>query len=145
MKVLQAASDLDRNFWLPHLFLSRIYTKKGLWDEAIAAATRARDLSNGNAEAVASIGYAQAKAGRTAEAQTQLEELIKRSETRYVPSYALAALYNGLGENEKALDHLEKAFTDRDSLMVFLKVEPKWDNLRSEPRFVELMKKMNLD
>ena len=143
MRILQATSDLDQNFWLPHLFISRIYTKKGMWDDAIAAATRARDLSNGNAEAIASIGYAQAKAGRIPEAQTLIDELTKRSETRYVPSYALAALYSGLGEREKALDSLEKAFADRDSLMVFLKVEPKWDNLRSEPRFIELMKKMN--
>ena len=43
------------------------------------------------------------------------------------------------------LDSLEKALTDRDSLMVFLKVEPKWDNLRSEPRFIELMRKMNFN
>ena len=145
MRILQATSDLDQNFWLPHLFISRIYTKKGMWEEAIASAARARDLSNGNAEAVASIGYAQAKAGRIQEAQSLLDELKNRSETRYVPSYAIAALHNGLGEREKALAALEKAYTDRDSLMVFLKVEPKWDNLRSEPRFVELMKKMNFD
>jgi adenylate cyclase len=116
-----------------------------MWDESIAAASRARDLSNGNAEAIANIGYAQAKAARTAEAQNLLVELKKRSETRYVPQYAIAALYNGLGDTEKALDSLEKAFTDRDSLMVFLKVEPKWDNLRSDPRFIELMRKMNFD
>ena len=79
------------------------------------------------------------------ETEKLLDELKKRSETRYVPQYALAALYNGLGDTEKALDSLEKALTDRDSLMVFLKVEPKWDNLRSEPRFIELMKKMNFD
>ena len=145
LRVLQATSDLDQNFWLPHLFISRIYAKKGMWDESIAAASRARDLSNGNAEAIANIGYAQAKAARTAEAQNLLVELKKRSETRYVPHYALAALYNGLGDREKALDSLEKAFTDRDSLMVFLKVEPKWDNLRSDPRFIELMKRMNFD
>ena len=145
MKVLQATSDLDQNFWLPHLFISRIYAKKEMWDEAITAATRARDLSNGNAEAIANIGYALAKAGRTAEAQALLDELKKRSETRYVPHYALAALHNGLGDREQALASLEKAFTDRDALMVFLKVEPKWDNLRSDPRFVELMRKMNFD
>jgi tetratricopeptide (TPR) repeat protein len=145
MKVLQATIEMDRNFWLPHLFISRIHSKKGNWDAAIAELTIARDLSNGNAEAIANLGYAQAKAGRTAEARKTIDELEARAAQRYVPSYALAAVYHGIGDREKTLDLLERAFAQKDSLMVFLKVEPKWDDLRSEPRFIELMKKMNFN
>ena len=122
----------------------RIHIKRGDWDAAIAAASKARDLSHGNSEAIASIGFVQAKAGRLAEARAILRELEERAKVRYVPAYTLAQLYMALGETEKALDLLEVSFTNRDALMTFLKVEPKWDSLRSEPRFIELMRKMNL-
>ena len=144
MRVLQSTAEMDSNFWLTPLFMSRIYIKRGNWDAAIAAATKARDLSNGNSEAIATIGFAQARAGKTVEARAILLELEERAKIRYVPSYTLAQLYTALGEKEKALDLLEASFTNRDSLMAFLKVEPKWDELRSEPRFIELLKKMNL-
>lgn len=145
LTVLKATAELDRSFWLVHLFMSRAYASKGMWDEAAAAAAAARDLANGNAEAISIIGYAQARAGRTDDARNSVKELESRSTDRYVPHYAIASIYNGLGEREKALDLLEKSFAERDALMVFLKVEPKWDNLRSEQRFVELMRRMNFN
>jgi len=85
-----------------------------------------------------------AKSGKTAEARVVLDELLKLSETHYVPPYHFALIYNGLGEREKALDYLEKGFAEKDVRIVFLKVEPKWNNLRSEPRFIDLMKRMKL-
>ena len=145
LKTLQATAEMDPNFWLAPLFMTRIYIKKGMYDEAIVAATKARDITHGNAEAIAIIGYALARSGRSAEARAVLKELEDRATKRYVASYTLAAIHNGLGEKEKALDLLEKAFVEKDALMVFLKVEPKWDNLRSEPRFIELMKGMGFE
>jgi len=145
LNVLKATAEMDRNFWLVPLFMSRIFIKKRMWDEAIASAERARDLSRGNSEAVATIGYAQAKAARTAEARKILAELEERAKTRYVPTYGIAAIYDAFGEREKALDMLEKSFAERDALMVFLKVDLKWDGLREEARFVELVKSMNLN
>jgi hypothetical protein len=65
------------------------------------------------------------------------------SQTRYVPPTSIALIYDGLGKRDKALDYLEKGFSEKDVRMVFLKVEPKWNNLRNEPRFVDLMKEMN--
>ena len=62
-----------------------------------------------------------------------------------MPSYAMATIHAGLDERNEALDLLEKAFAEKDSQMVFLKVEPKWDPLRREPRFVELMRKMKFE
>ena len=72
-----------------------------------------------------------------------LEELSKLSTGRYVLPYHLALIHNGLGEEDQALTWLERGFEQRDAKMVFLKVEPKWNNLRNEPRFVDLMKRMN--
>ncbi len=74
-----------------------------------------------------------------------LDELLKLSNERYVPPYNFAVVYNGLGESDKALDYLEKAFAEKNVLMVFLKVEPKWNNLRNEPRFIDLMRRMNFE
>jgi serine/threonine-protein kinase len=136
---------LNPNFWLSHLFLSAVYTEKGMYDEAIAAATKAKALSGGNTEAVALTGYAFARSGETKKAQVVLDELSTQSRTRYVPPYNMALLSNGLGERENALNYLEKGFSEKDVRMVFLKVEPKWNNLRSDSRFVSLLKRMRLE
>ena len=74
-----------------------------------------------------------------------LDGLFKLSKTHYAPPYYFALVYNGLGENDKAFDCLEKAFVKKNLLMVFLKVDPKWNNLRNEPRFVDLMRRMNFE
>ena len=71
-----------------------------------------------------------------------LDELLTRSGQRFVPPYHIALVYHGLGENDKALTWLKKGYEIRDPKMAFLKVEPKWNDLRSDPRFEELMKKM---
>ena len=145
LRVLIATAEMDRTFWLPPLFMTRIYLKRGMWEEALAVATTARELSRGNSEAVAAVGITHAMAGRAEAARSVIRELEARRATRYVPSYGLAAVYDALGERDVALDLLERSFSERDALMVFLKVDPKWDNMRSEPRFIELMRKMNFD
>jgi DNA-binding winged helix-turn-helix (wHTH) protein/TolB-like protein/Tfp pilus assembly protein PilF len=145
LKILQLTAEMEPSFWLAHLFMTRIFLKKEMYPDAIVAATKARDITRGNAEATATIGYALAKSGKSDDARAILNELENKAATGYVASHALAQIYNGLGEKEKALDMLEKAFAEKDALMVFLKVEPKWDNLRAEPRFVELMRKMNFN
>ena len=74
-----------------------------------------------------------------------LDKLLKMSKEGFVPPYHIALIYNGLGETDKAFEWLEKAYAERDPKMAFLKVEPKWNNLRSDPRFIDLLKRMNLE
>ena len=74
-----------------------------------------------------------------------LNELQKLSTEKYVPAYNFAITYNALGETEIALNYLEKAFAEKNVLMTFLKVDPKWNNLRNEPRFIDLMRRMNFE
>lgn len=145
LRVLRATGEMEPNFWLVPLFISRIHLKQGAWDEAIAAAEKARDLSGGNSEAIATIGFAHAMAGRTIEARVVLRELEERSKSRYVSAYSLAQIHAALGDKEKALDLLETGFENRDVLMMFLRVEGKWDSIRSEPRFADLIRKMHLE
>ena len=105
---------------------------------------RARELFPGNVESTALLVYSLAKAGRLKEAREVREQLLNMSATEYVAPYNLAMIHNGLGETGKALDCLEEGFAEKNVLMVFLKVDGKWDNLRREPRFWELIRKMNL-
>jgi len=143
--LLNKTIDLEPNYPITYLFVSRVYSEKGMHRQAIAAATKARAVSGGMAEAVALIGYETAKSGDREKAVEVLEELRQLSIERPVPAYNFALVYNGLGETGKALDHLEKSFADKNALMVFLKVDPKWNNLRAEARFIELMRRMNFE
>ena len=141
---LQKTIDLDGSFWLSHLFISRVYTEKGMHSEAVAESKRAAELS-GNSQSEAYRAYALAKWGKLPEARMVLDALLKSSADTYVPPYNIALAYNAVGEREKAIDYLEKGFSERDVRMVFLKIEPQWDNLRSDPRFLDLMKRLRLE
>ncbi|MBA4122503.1 MAG: winged helix-turn-helix domain-containing protein [Acidobacteria bacterium] len=142
LDTLKILTEAIPNFWLGYLFISRVYNEKQMYDEAIAALAKAGELFPANKESTALRGYSLAKAGKLTEAQAVLDEL--RQSSNYVAPYNLAMIHNGLGETETALDYLEKAYSEKNVLMVFLKVEPKWNNLRNEPRFIDLMKRMNL-
>lgn len=141
---LKKTIDLDANFWLSHLFISRVYTEKGMHAEAVAEAKRAAELS-GNSQSDAYRAYALARWGKHSEAVEILGQLLKSATGTYVPAYNIALAYNAVGEKEKALDYLDIGFSERDVRMVFLKVEPQWDNLRSERRFVDLLKRMKIE
>lgn len=143
MQQFTSASEIDPNFWMPHMFASRAYIEKGMFDEAWQSANRASKLSPAQTISISYEIYALAKLGRREEANTLLDALEKRSQERYVMPYHLAIAYMGLGDREKTLTWLEKGLAENDPKMAFLKVEHAWDEIRSEPRFIELMRKMN--
>ena len=140
---LKKTLELDPDFWHAHLVLSAINAENRNFAEAVAEAEKAAQASGGNSQAFALKAYALARSGHTAEARAALFQMQKLSMRRYVPAYNLAIIYNALGEIDDALTQLEKAYTEKNVLMVFLEVDPKWNNLRSEPRFTALTKQMN--
>jgi hypothetical protein len=71
-----------------------------------------------------------------------LEALLKLSTKRYVPPYNIAMIYHGLGERDETLAWLERGIEHRDPRMTSLKVEPKWNNLRADPRFQDLLRRV---
>jgi tetratricopeptide (TPR) repeat protein len=91
---------------------------------------------------IGNLGYYCAKAKRKDEAHKLLGELIEQSKAHYVPSYWIAAIYVGLGENDEALKLLEKAYQERSFFLLFIKTEPKMDDLRSDPRFTDLVRRI---
>src|SRR5437588_10298960 len=115
---------------------------KGMYVEAAAEARRARELNDLSAQPGAYLGYALAKSGERREALAELEGLLELSTKRYVPPYLIALVYNGLGERDEALGWLGRGFEQRDPKMVFLMVEPKWNNLRDDQRFQALRRRV---
>ena len=113
-----------------------------MYDEAIAEARKASEFSPAQTWSIALEGYASAKSGRQDEARNLLDKLLKLSNERFIPPDHIALIYNGLGETDKALEWLEKGYEQRDPKMAFLKVDPKWNNLRSDPRFIDLMRRI---
>ena len=124
------------------MFASSAYIEKGMFPEDIAEARKARELSGVSTQPIALLGYALAKSGKQAEARAEIEGLLKLSTERYVPPYSIAFIYNGLDERDKALAWLERGYEQRDPKMVFLKVEPKWNNLRNDPHFQDLLRRV---
>src|SRR6266536_1334490 len=113
-----------------------------MFGEAIAEARRATELSTTQTVSLAFEGYALVKLGKPSEARDVLDKLLKLSKERFVPPYHIALLYNALGDRDQAFEWLERGFEQRDPKMAFLKVERKWNNLRDDPRFMDLMRRV---
>jgi DNA-binding winged helix-turn-helix (wHTH) protein/TolB-like protein len=142
---LQETLEMEPNYFLARMYASSAYIDKGKYSEAVNEAHKAKGASGGiGTHSAAFLGYALAKSGREAEARYVLEGLLKSSAERYVSPYNVALVYNGLGKGDEALAWLERACAQRLPPMVFLKVEPKWNNLRPDPRFQDLLRRVGL-
>jgi DNA-binding winged helix-turn-helix (wHTH) protein/TolB-like protein/Flp pilus assembly protein TadD len=142
---LHETLEMESNYFLAHLYASSAYIEKGMYSEAISEARKAREISGARStHSEAFLGYALAKSGKEAEARSVLKGLLKSSAERYVPGSHIALVYNCLGERDEALAWLEQSYARHDPGMVFLKVEPKWNNLRSDTRFQDLVRSVGL-
>jgi adenylate cyclase len=131
------------NFEYAHLALSRAYGAKGMYPEAIAEARRALELYFGSSTK-GYLGLWLARSGKRDEALMLLSELKQKATRDYVQGDTLALIYIGLGEKTEALNWLEKHMTSRAETANTYAVAPEFDDLRSEPRFKEMLKRMNL-
>ena len=134
----------EPDFWWGHFLLGWAEAETGKYDEAIQALTRATQL-DASPYPTAYLGYADARSGNKARAQDALHELEQKSHQLYVPRYQVAAVYVGLGEKQKAMECLQQAFSNREEIIAFLKVDPTWDSLRSESSFQSLLHRAGLN
>ena len=137
--------EIDPNFALAHHGLGWAYEQKRMYTEAILESQKASTLSTGNTFMVASLSHAYAVGGQRDEALKLLAELQEQSKRKYVSPYAVAIGYAGLGEQGHVFEWLEKAFAERSGWLVLLKVEPRFDNLRADRRFAELLQRIGLE
>lgn len=139
----QKALELDQNFWPALQYLPVAFSQKGMYDEAIAKIQASPE--NAALSETGAPGYVYAVAGRTKEARTMIEELKRRrGQQQYISPVSLAFTYIGLGEKDEAMAWLEEGYKERAFQMQMLTVDPRWDSLRADPRFVDLVRRIGL-
>jgi serine/threonine protein kinase/tetratricopeptide (TPR) repeat protein len=134
--------EIDPNYWLSHVLLGIAYERKGQFTDAVTELEKAHSLENGP-WVTGYLGYVYAAAGKKAEAQKVLAELIDLSKRQYIPAYTVAFIYAGLNDKDHAFEWLNKGYEEHSGLAL-IKVETTFDNLRGDPRFKEMLKRMNL-
>jgi Flp pilus assembly protein TadD len=135
------ATVVDPEFWIGYIQLAQAYEGMGKHELALEALANAGRYSGGNSKVFGLRGYIFATTGRETEAREVIATLESISAERYIPPYARALIHLGLREFDEALAWLERSFDARDVHMLFLPVDPKWDPLREDPRFVELLRR----
>jgi tetratricopeptide (TPR) repeat protein len=136
--------EMDPNFAVAHWHLGLAYEEKQVFDAAIEEFQRAISLSAGSPLMIAALGHAYAKSQNTYEANKTLGELSELSKQQYVSPYEVAAIYVALGKNEEAFRSLEKAYTEHAFHLVNLNVSPRFKSIRSDPRFQDLARRVDL-
>jgi TolB-like protein/DNA-binding winged helix-turn-helix (wHTH) protein/lipoprotein NlpI len=136
--------ELDPHYAWPHVYLSWAYEKKGMHATAIAEVQKALAESSNNTQWLANLALAYALAGRRPEARKVMAKLDRLSQREYVSSYDRGFVYVALGEKERAIAALEKAFEEHAERIVWLKVDWRFEPLRSDPRFQDLLRRIHL-
>jgi DNA-binding winged helix-turn-helix (wHTH) protein/TolB-like protein/Tfp pilus assembly protein PilF len=141
--VLNKALEIDPDFWIAHGMLGGAALGEKNYPVAIAEFTRSLEHSDGSMQAVSMLGYAKALAGDRDGAQALLDSLLQQVGQRHVPAIAVATIYVGLGDREQAIAWLDRAYDQRDPRMTYLNVMGRWNPLRTDPRFMAIMQRMN--
>ena len=140
--------EMDINFEKAYFFLGWAYSGKGLNDEAISVFKKAHSISRDKPVVLAELGYMYASMGNTMKTINILDELIPSSKQMPMAPYnmySLAAIYAALNDNDRAIDWLQHAFVQHCYRLIYLNVDPKFDNIRSDPRFIDLLKRIGLE
>jgi TolB-like protein len=136
---------LDQNFPWAHLFLASVYAVQRRFDKALTEYEKVRSLVGSSPLALTYLGCMYARTGRRNDGLQVLEELLQMAQQGNAVSSGIAFLYYELGEKEKAFEWLEKVHQCRESYLLFLVTDPLWDDLRTDPRCIALLKKMGLE
>ncbi|HET9251004.1 MAG TPA: protein kinase [Candidatus Eisenbacteria bacterium] len=134
--------ELEPDFSTARAWVSAVHDARGEHDLALAEATRAAELTARGPWSLTGLGRAYAGLGRRSEAEAILAEMQELATRRYVSPYDLALVAESIGEADQALDMLERAHANRANMLVLLRVDPRWDRLRSHPRFEDLVRRM---
>jgi tetratricopeptide (TPR) repeat protein len=139
--------ELDPDFAPAHWVMGLVNMVDGRYDTAIEELTQSVELSGGIPSTLAALAYANAKSGNTSQALELLEQLKSLGglpQRGPAPALQIAYVYEGLGRNEDALDWLDQAFEQRDPWLIHLNGFPRFESLREEERFNDLLRRLNL-
>ena len=141
---LQRALELEPNFFRAHLHVGMCYERKAMYREAVTAFEKARSISE-NSWTLSGLGHCLASSGATVEAERIVEQLLALSRRQFVSCATIAVVYAGFPDRvHQTMEWLEKAYEERSGLLIWLKVWPIFDHLRSNPRFVRLLKRIGV-
>lgn len=144
LQQFQRTLALDPRFAEAHFNMGLTYLAQRSYDDAIASLQSAIDLSGRRPVMIAMLGLAQGLAGRRSEAEKIYAEMEMMERSAPVSPYFFALISFGLGENERAFRFMDRAYEQRDGIMIYAAVEPATGFLAADPRFQELMRKMGL-
>jgi len=141
---LRKTVEMDPNFTLAHFRLGSLYEEKARYDEAISEFREVIKLSGGRPVGVSALARVYALTGKRKEAEKSLDELLKLSKQRYVSPVSIALIYIALGDKDQAFAWLEKSNELRELNIVRINVDPRFDALRSDPRFADLVRRIGI-
>jgi len=145
LEELKEALDFDPSQAGAHEYLGRVYMALGRYDDAIAHVSKAVEMEKRRPVFLIILAIAYARDGQVEESKNILSELEERSKKEFVSPALLAAAYSALGENDRAFELIDKAFAMRDSRLVYSKRSQLFNDLRLDPRFTAILKRMGLD
>jgi len=145
LEELKKALDFDPGHAATYEYIGDVYRETGHYKEAIWHFRKGSELVPYSCYFLQALAITYARAGNIKESRRILKEIEERSKKEYASPAVTAAVYGALGEKDTAFDFLNKAHAERDSGISFLKVEPIFDPLRSDPRFTSLLKKVGLE
>jgi len=121
-----------------------LYRKTGRYELAISEGLRAVELSRGSPLMSAALAHTYGEAGRTQESQQILGELTIPARQKYVAPYFFAGIHIGLGENERAIESLEKSYEEHSHWLIYLRLDPSMDALHDHPFLQDLLRRVGL-
>jgi tetratricopeptide (TPR) repeat protein len=134
---------MNGDFPVAHLWLGRTYQELGRYDAAIAEFRAVDEKLLDWPVSIAARGYVEALAGRSKEAEATLSQLQQLAARKFVTAYGIALVDAGLGRKDEAFEWLTRAFDERSNWLVWLRLDPRWVNIRNDPRFTELVNRMH--
>src|SRR6266478_2579792 len=141
---LRRTIELDPNYPVTYWILGLVLRKTSSYEVAITEGERGVKLSGGSPLMRAALAHTLGTAGRTKEAFQMLDDLTKLAKQKYVAPYFLAGVHIGLGENDRAMEYLEKSYEEHSHWLIYLQIDPSMDGLRDNPRFQDLSRRVGL-
>jgi len=141
---LRRTLELDPNYPVTYWILGLLHRKTGCYELAVAEGEKGVKLSGGSPLMRAALAHTFGAAGRTQEASQTLDDLTKLAKQKYVAPYFFAGIHVGLGENERAIEYLERSYEEHSHWLIYLHIDPSMDGLRHDPRFQDLLRRVGL-
>jgi eukaryotic-like serine/threonine-protein kinase len=141
---LRRTVELDPNYAVTYWILGLLLRKLGRYELAIAEGEKGVKLSGGSSLMSAALAQTLATAGRRKKAIQILDDLTKLTKQKYIAPYFFAGMHIGLGEDDRAIEYLEKSYEEHSHWLIYLHIDPGMDGLRSNPRFQDLLRRVGL-